>query len=122
MFDTTITTDLSEIRALLERLVQAIERLSPPPISPDTNDHPPVYQSTLDDLHTIDDEASERAKRERAELAMRFGVVPDSPAFDVAMQQYEQEMRRLHGKDFTVDWEAAFAEAARDLERIDRID
>ena len=113
MFDTTVNTDLSEIRALLERLVQAIERLSPPPI-PDAHSLP-VYQSTLTDLHTIDDEASERAKQTEEYLAERFGVVWQSPAWERAKAEYENEMRRVHGKDATVNWNEVFTEAARDL-------
>ena len=116
MLDTHITADLSEIRALLERLVQAIERLSPPPLLP--ADTPPVYQSTLDDLHTIDDEASERAKQEGETLAARYGVVYNSPAFNQAKLEYEQEMRRIHGKDATVDWNEAFTEAQRDIDAL----
>ena len=114
MFDTTVNTDLSEIRALLARLVQAVERVSPPPIFSDV-DPPPVHLATLSDLHTIDDEASERAKREDEKLAESFGVVHNSQAFVRAKREYEAEMRRIHGKDATVDWNEAFTEAARDL-------
>jgi hypothetical protein len=116
MLDTYINlpaSDISSFRALLARLVEAIERLSPPLPSP--GDHPPVYQSTLEDLHTIDDAASERAKAERAALAEHYGVMPDSPAFDRAVLAFEQEMRRVHGEDTTVDWPEAFSEAQRDL-------
>ena len=109
MFDTTIQTDLSRACALLERLVQAIERLSPPPDP--AIDSFPVHQSTLDDLHTIDDETQERAKQEGEDLAARYGVVYNSPAFQAAMRDYEQEMRRIHGKDTAVDWDEAFTEA-----------
>jgi hypothetical protein len=109
MFD--FHADLSGISALLERLVQAIERLSPPPTSTIDNDPPPVHQSTLDDLHTIDDETAERAHQERSELAARFGVVVNSPAFDRAMQEYEQEMRRLHGEGTEIDWNEAYKRA-----------
>ena len=113
-----VVTELSGIRALLERLVQAIERLSPPIATTLDNDSPPVYQSTLDDLHTIDDETTERACQERSALAERFGVVADSPAFDQAVRDYEQEMRRVHGKEAAsaVDWNEAFGEAQRDIE------
>jgi hypothetical protein len=113
----TTAAELSKMRALLERLVQAIERLSPPPAS--TTDTPPIYQSTLDDLHTIDDETTVRAYQERSALAERFGVMVDSPAFDRAVRDYEQEMR-LHGRNADgtaiIDWDEAFTEAHRDLE------
>lgn len=106
-----VADELARTNALLLRLVQAIERVSP--VLPSPDDQPPVYQATLDDLHTIDDEAAERAREGKEAIALRFGVVPDSPAFAVALAQYEEEMRRVYGKDTVVDWEKIFEEAGQ---------
>ncbi|HYT09019.1 MAG TPA: hypothetical protein VEL77_15345 [Rugosimonospora sp.] len=89
----------------VERLVEVAERLLPP-----LADAPEIRQATLEDLRTIDSEAQEREKEQRRELAARFGVVPDSPAFEAALREYEAEMRRLHGDAGTVNWDEAFAQ------------
>lgn len=115
----SITADLSSVcfilrnmNELLLRLVQAVERVSPVLTSPD--DAPPVYQAQASDVHTIDDAAQERLRAGAYAFASRYGVVPGSPAFEDAMQNYEEEMRRIYGDGAAVDWEEVFRKAAAD--------
>ena len=106
--------DLSRLVVQVARLADAAEalveigrHLVPAPLA----DAPEIRQATLADLHTIDSEAQEREKEKRRELAARFGVVPDSPAFELVLEEYEKAMRRLHPEE-PIDWNEAF-EAAR---------
>lgn len=100
-----VAAELTAIRKLLERIADSLAPVLPLAVS----DTP--YVAGIADLHTIDDAAAERSRVSRIALAYQWGFVPDSPAFDHALQEYEQEVRRTHGSDIAIDWDAAFREA-----------
>src|SRR5436190_9965493 len=105
-----VTLDLSRLVAQVSRLANAAEALVEigrcllPPLPADA---PEIHQATLADLHVIDPVAQEREKEKRRELAERFGVVPDSLAFELALEEYEREMAHLHPNE-PVNWNEAF--------------
>lgn len=105
---TSLARNLDRMCGLLERLVDACERIAPP-ILPDK----PVEMAQVSDLHTIDDRESEQVSEGKRAVATWFGVVPDSEAFEQALAQYEQEMRRVYGEGYKFDWEDAYKRAAQ---------
>lgn len=101
--------ELSRMNDLLARLVNACERLAPSPLPVDV----PVEMATLGDLHTIDDQAAQQVSLGKRAIALSFGVVPDSEAFDIALEQYDREMKKVYGEDHKTDWEDVFRRAAQ---------
>jgi len=105
----SLVSVLGEIAALLRRLVEAAERLSP--VLPDTSGSPPVYQAQPSDLRVGDFQAAEDEKRGRDWWAREFfGVMPDSEAFDACLVAFETERRRVHPNE-QIDWPKVFREA-----------
>lgn len=105
----TVCHLLRQIVTLLTRLADAAERLAP--VLPPDDAQAPVYQAGPADIHLIDDEAGEQVRAGMQIVAERYGVVPGSPAFDVALRDYEQEMKRVYGDDTVLDWEEIFKQA-----------
>ena len=105
-----VHSDVSRIADALERIVFLLEKL--------VLDSPPqdvkVVQATLDDLHIIDPEETQRI----ADAAMRFAelhrVVPGSQAFAEELLYWEAQQKEIHGEKWEApDWAEIFAGAFR---------
>ena len=105
--------NLDRVAAALERIADCLERAYPAPTPEELR---PIEVAQLSDLKVIDSEADQRKSDENAELAMRWGVVPNSPAFEEALAAYEKEHDRFYtskGEEPPkINWEEAFLTAA----------
>ena len=101
--------NLDRVASALEKIANCLERAYslPPP-----GDLRPIEVAQLSDLKVIDSAADERRQQDRADLALRYGVVPDSPAFEEALKFYEEQRKRFYAEEKAIDWEEAFNAAA----------
>jgi hypothetical protein len=93
--------DVARVANALERIVFLLEKLvlAPPPA--DVR----VQQATLDDLHIITPDDTERIKSDQMRFAEIHRVVPGSEAFATELMAWEREQRSLHGEDWKApDW------------------
>ena len=99
-----IKVELNRVAEALERIVYLLERLVYPPPAGEVK----VQQATLDDLHIITPEDQGRIAEEQAAFAERYQVVPGSPAFSQALQEWEEEQRSIYGENWQApeDWRA----------------
>ena len=85
---------LQEQNALLRRIAEALERLSPtiPAL-------PPPRKADLSDLRVVDHEGQRVLAEVQEEFARVTETVPGSEAFQRAMKAFEDELRMWKGQE-----------------------
>jgi hypothetical protein len=105
--------NLTEAVKQLTRIADALDRAYPIPTLESLR---PIEVAQLSDLKVIDSEADQRQRQSHDNLALRFGVVPGSPAFEEALAAYERQHQAFYrGKGeepLVINWEEAFEAAA----------
>jgi hypothetical protein len=101
--------DVTRIADALEKLVFLVERMVYPPPPAEIK----IQQATMDDLRFVGEEVIMQMQQEKSEFAQRYNVMPDSPAFAQAIQDWESQMRKIHGEEWKApeDWKGIFARA-----------
>jgi len=84
-----LQVELSWLRPLFERLVNAVERIAGPELQP----LPHQRQSTLADYAIVTPEAIFQAQDAQEGLGLAAMAVPGSPAMEQFLKDYEQDIR-----------------------------
>jgi len=84
----------NSILELLERGVVALERMAGPVTA-----YSPPTQSTLADYAVVTPEAADYIKRAEEDFALRHLVVPGSPAYIAAVEEFERQVADAYGED-----------------------
>ncbi len=79
---------------LLERGVVALERIAGPVVS-----YRPPVQAGMNDYSVVTPEAADYIKKAEEEFALQHLVVPGSPAYLAAVEEFERQVAAAYGDE-----------------------